>query len=162
MFVINCSPLKVTIDYDKEVSFDNYSSFKIMKHKKRKESISWINNSLNLKRTERAIRDHLLSKGFNEVQSGEVDFLVAYHIGEQKKVDVTYYGYSYRRRPYPGGGTKEVRKYKEGTLIIDIVDRDSKELIWRGYGDGALRDPNYAEEQIYDAVKAILKSFPPK
>lgn len=159
---VTCSPVKVATDYDSQADFSGYSTFKIMKHKKRAESMSWIKNSLNLRRIDRAIRDQLTKKGFKELETGKADFLVAYHIGEQKKVDVTYYGYSYRHRPYPGMGSREVRKYKEGTVIIDIVDAATKELAWRGIGESALRDPGYAEEQINDAVKAILDRFPPE
>ena len=63
---------------------------------------------------------------------------MTYHVGAQDKVDVQSWGYGYGYGPgryhgtWGGGGGIETYNYTEGTLIIDIVDASSKQLVWRG------------------------------
>jgi hypothetical protein len=165
LFIIlftSCSALKIYTDYDTQIEFAKYTTFKIMKHQKQKESLSWVKNTLNLRRMEKAIENHLKTNGYVHLEEGNADFLVAYHIAEKDIVDVTHFGYNYRFRSYPAITGREFRKYKEGTLIIDIVDNKLKELVWRGWIERALRNPELAEDQINKAVSAILAEFPPK
>ena len=76
------------------------------------------------------------------------------------------YGYGYGRYGRPMGGYSETRvsEYTQGTLIIDIVDAASNELVWRGSTEGRVREkktPEEREKRIRDAVAAILAEFPP-
>ena len=51
-----------------------------------------------------------------------------------------------------------------GTLVVDVFDAATGELIWRGWVDNALIDPyRGVEEQEYlnELVAEILKDFPP-
>jgi hypothetical protein len=61
-----------------------------------------------------------------------------------------------------GYTTYNVQNYKDGSLIIDIVDAKSKNLIWEGIGneeiDKPLKDPDTA---IPAAVASILAKYPP-
>lgn len=52
-----------------------------------------------------------------------------------------------------------------GTLVIDILDRETHELLWRGSAEGALIDTRRSDqrqEQLDDIVREILSRFPPK
>ena len=51
-------------------------------------------------------------------------------------------------------------RYKEGTLVIDIVDSKSKELVWRGTGTDVLNRSAPAKDLVA-AVEKILEEFPP-
>jgi hypothetical protein len=88
---------------------------------------------------------------------------VAFHGGADQKLDVRttydYYGYRWR---VPVGRT-EVRQYTEGTLIIDIVDGDQNELVWRGIGVVEVHadSPEEIAEQVNQVVTDVLKVFPP-
>ena len=58
-----------------------------------------------------------------------------------------------------------VREYDEGTLIIDIVDAGSNELVWRGAAQGEVNlaaSPQEREQRAQDAVQRILEDFPPQ
>lgn len=77
-----------------------------------------------------------------------------------------YYGY---RNPYYGGmggyGTAyetQVTQYTEGTLNIDVVDAQSRKIVWEGTAVGRITDEvlNNLEEKIDGAVKIIFKEFP--
>jgi hypothetical protein len=53
-------------------------------------------------------------------------------------------------------------QYREGTLIIDLMDASNKNLLWRGWGTSVIDGPiDLTEKQINDAVTKILKAFPP-
>jgi hypothetical protein len=52
-----------------------------------------------------------------------------------------------------------------GTLVIDILDTESHELLWRGSAEGALLDPrrsDQSQEEIDLIVREVLKKFPQK
>ena len=67
------------------------------------------------------------------------DFRVAVHFGSREKVQVTDWGYGYApSRRYYGGGGVDVYTYTEGTLILDVVDATSEQLLWRGSATGAV------------------------
>lgn len=58
---------------------------------------------------------------------------------------------------YPGGPTA-------GTLVLDVFDGSTGELIWRGWAERALAELAYAgdeQEFLNETVAKILKSFPP-
>ena len=67
---------------------------------------------------------------------------------------VGWYGHTYRARP------AHVHWYKEGTLVIDIVDRRGRQLVWRGVGVGAMRDMRPGND-LKAAVREVLARFPP-
>ena len=102
-------------------------------------------------------------------QSENPALLIVYHTGLKDKIDVTSRGYGYRpgyygRGHYGGGygaGGLDVRTYKEGTLILDIVDPETMQLIWRGWAVDALNDLENASMYINKAVREILARFPP-
>jgi Domain of unknown function (DUF4136) len=57
----------------------------------------------------------------------------------------------------------DVYQYREGTLIIDLMDAKNNNLIWRGWGTSVLNsnDIDLTEAEISEAVYKILKEFPP-
>jgi hypothetical protein len=50
--------------------------------------------------------------------------------------------------------------FTEGTLIIDITDSKTKELVWRGTVSGNVDNVGDLEKQIRKGIKAILKKYP--
>jgi len=104
----------------------------------------------------------LVEKGFTPVRPGiDPDFLIAYHTVVRDQADVVppLYGVGWRGHVYrtsPG----YVRWYKEGTLVIDIVDTADNQLVWRGVGVGAMRDM-HPGTPMTEAVQEILEQFPP-
>lgn len=111
-----------------------------------------------------AIERELAAKGYNRTATdGDVDFRVAFHGGTNQKLDVRttydYYGYRWR---VPVERT-DIREYTEGTLIVDIVDGERNELVWRGTGVAEVRaeSPEEITQQVSAVVAEILKNFPP-
>lgn len=51
-----------------------------------------------------------------------------------------------------------------GTLVVDVLNASTGELIWRGWADRALAfapDPEELMSLVDDAVREIMKDFPP-
>lgn len=66
-----------------------------------------------------------------------------------------YYAYG---APFSYAGTAVTKEhYKEGTLIIDLIDRRSKQLVWRGFGVGEThRDKQKDIDDLPKVVAGIL------
>ncbi len=113
----------------------------------------------------------LAEKGFELIESGEPDFVILLWGGAKEKMQVTdtggYRGYGWYDPwwgPYGSGGSTHVSYYEEGSLVIDIVDWQEKELSWRGMGTKTLKEYSSQEEQqiaIDEVVAKILADFPP-
>jgi hypothetical protein len=61
--------------------------------------------------------------------------------------------------------SSDVRHYKEGTIVLEIVDGRSNQLVWQAVAEGALTGldhPEEAEAQVGKAVKDLLDRFPPR
>jgi len=122
----------------------------------------------------RALRADL-RQGFEKlgyaINDSTPDFCVAYYASTNQQFDVmTYdYGYSFRPRWWRGWGPHYrsamyepmVTQYTQGTVIVDVFDPKSKELLWRGQGVAAVSDnqEQYVQE-LQTTVAAILAKFP--
>jgi hypothetical protein len=123
-------------------------------------------NDLLDKRIRAAVDDALAGKGLVPSKNTP-DLLVVYHVGVQDKVQVTDWGYRYSDYYWGWGGREiDVYNYKEGTLIIDLIDAKTKNMVWRGAGTKPLDDgnptPEKQEKNIRNAVGAIMEKYPPK
>lgn len=157
-----CSSMRVSINYDQEVNFARYKTFGWIKKKPKLPPKKALRRSLVEKRVKSAVERELLAKGYQKAIGDKPDFLIAFHIGAQDKVDVTYYGYRYGPRGRWWGRAVEVERYKEGTLILDFVDPELHQLVWRGTAVGAIHYPETVGEKMDQAVEKILSKFPPQ
>lgn len=156
----SCSSISVNTDYDQEADFSAYKTFAWIPQRKGIAA----RNPLADKRIKKAVNDELIAKGYAGDASSP-DLLLVYHAGMRNKVDVTSWGYGYGRYwRYPGGGVS-VYQYQEGTLVLDIVDAQKKELVWRGVAQKALSETSSVEkreENLKKIVAKLLKNFPPQ
>jgi hypothetical protein len=162
LLFFSCSSIKVMTDYDRQADFTKYKTYQWFDAKDKAAKAGEMSNTLTAKRIHRAVETELGAKGYDQV-SLDPDFYVIFHTEVKDRVDVDEYGYTYGpwARPVPGYRREiDVNYYQEGTLILDIIDADSKELAWRGWGTGVV-DPQSAEKKINEAAKKILANFPP-
>ena len=74
-------------------------------------------------------------------------------------------GGGWRWRGFGGFGesTTTEQDYKEGTLVIDLFDGKTKQLIWRGSTESVLSDKAEKNEKNLDkGVAKMFKNFPPE
>ena len=153
--VMNCSSSNVTTDYDRDANFAQYKTYDWVPNPREENRRSFLD-----KRVKTGVDRELGAKGFQQTNESP-DLLIAYHSGVKDKVDVTRYGYRYGYRGRRWGTAVDVRHYKEGTLILDIIDAKSKDLLWRGAATDVV-DRDERAEQIENAIKALIERFPPK
>jgi hypothetical protein len=163
-----CSGITVKTDYDPSADFSNARSYAWFDERSGVQGDRPDVSSLLDRRVRSSVDAELGQKGIEKVDRDAAKVLVSYHLGVESKLDVntmnTGYGYG-RYGHYSGvGTTTTVTEYQEGTLLIDVIDPASKELIWRGSGQARVRDwgtPEDREKRISEAVHEILESFPP-
>lgn len=126
-------------------------------------------------------------KGYT-LSTANPDFQVAYYAGTKEKMDTTYWnpgpgwrygyrGFGFRRSrfasawpwygagyglgAFPYGANVQVQDYTQGTVIVDVIDPQTMELIWRGQGVANVSDdPGTYAKDLAESVSAILKKFP--
>jgi hypothetical protein len=159
-----CSSYQVTYDYDVTASFARYKTFDYYTSKKGTGGTTTLMD----KRVRAAVEKELQAKGFAMETKADPDFLVTYYpIVQNRKVRTNVrVGTGWGYRPFYGSvSTSQVRHYKEGTIVIEIVDFKTNQLIWQGSAAGALsglNSPEDADEVVSKAVRDILAKFPPK
>jgi len=68
-----------------------------------------------------------------------------------------YYGAPFA---YYGGINVDQEHYKEGTIIIDLIDVRTKRVVWRGFGVGELHhNPQKDIEDLPKAIQGILSQL---
>ncbi len=167
--LVSCSSVRVVSDYDKKADFNSYKTYAFYKTGIDKAHIS----DLDKKRILRAIEAELSSRGF--VKSDEPDVLISIFTKERERVDVyNNYGWGWGGfyNPYVWGpgwgwgwGGNNVSTSTEGSLYIDVIDANKKELVWQGRGVGTLSSTKSVEKKearINEFVSQILEEYPPQ
>jgi len=160
--VASCSTVRVAADYDTAVDFSQYKTYAFYKKGIDKVDIS----DLDKRRILRAIEAEFEAKGMTK--SENPDLIVSIFAKSTKRVDVYegynnyYYGY-WSPWYYGPNYNRQISVYEEGTLFIDFIDNDKKELVWQGIGKGALVIDNAAKKEvrIKEFVSKMLEKYPP-
>ena len=158
----SCDSVRVAADYDRSADFNSYKTFAFFKDGIDKAEIS----DLDKRRILRAIESELLAKGFTK--SKTPDLLVNIFTKERQQVNVYnqnfgMYGWGWGWSPMMGWNQTNVTNSSRGTLFIDLIDANKKELVWQGIGQGYLTtrmDRN--EERIREFVTSIMSKYPPQ
>ena len=169
-----CSSLRVSSDWDTEVDYSKIRSYAWIGQGSGVEGVEGMSSLLD-QRIRRAVQETLSSKGLSEVDRQQADVLVSYHLGIEKKLDVqtVHRGYGYRYGGYgryrgygAGGGYTETRvtEYAEGTFLLDLIDPQKMELIWRGSAQSRISrrtSPEKREQRVREVVERVLAQYPP-
>lgn len=153
-----CSSVYVNTDYDKKANFSQYKTFAYLKSGIDKAEIS----DLDKRRILYSLDEVLTAKGFTK--SDNADILISFFTKERERVD--YYnnvGWTWGWNPWWGFNYNIPSTSTEGTLIIDVIDGKTKELIWQGKGSGYLtQDVDRKDARIKEFVSKILEKYPPQ
>ena len=167
VIIIGCSPVTVKHDFDHEYDFSKLKTYRWQADSEIDKYNTLAKNPFVYKRVQSSVDKVMQEKGFEKVDSGDADLCVVVHAGVKEKMQIHqhsgYYGW-YRPWWGPYGGYTDVSYYDEGTLVIDLVNLETKELAWRGSGTGVVKDYKDSEkmQKDLDAIVAkILANFPP-
>jgi hypothetical protein len=145
---------QVTTDFDHHANFAQYKTYSWKKIKSA--------DPLWKSRIQNAVDEQLMLKGWTPVDSDGDLAIVAIKTTQTQRTLQTFYdgfGGGWRWRGFGGLGeaTTTEQDYKEGTLIIDIYDAKTKQLIWRGSAEDVLS--NNAEKNEKNLDKGVAKMF---
>lgn len=155
---------KIQSNYDRSVDFSRYRTYNIMPSAGRNAEgyETLVGQSIRS-----AVEQEMESRGY--VKDEHPDLLVNFSVTVKQVQKVStvptagppppyyYRGGIYRTWPTYSYDTW-VREYHEGTLLIDIVDAQQKQLVWEAAGSGRLKKP-LTEDIDARASKAVALLF---
>ena len=171
-----CSNFTVQTDYTPEIDFASFKTYSWYSATLRDpKSLDFLGGDIFDKRVRASIDNELQGKGYTLKTEGDVDFKINYDVLTEDRQDVrtynTYGGYApgwghHGAYGYGGMGTTstQVIDYKQGQLIIDIIEPQGEVLIWRGTAEGRLPRNESAEKRetgTQQLIARILSNFPP-
>ena len=161
LFAGKVSAQQVKTDYDRSANFAQYKTYS-WEHVKTQDA-------LDVDRIKSAVNSALVAKGWTQVDSGGDVSVVAMEITRNQQTLNTFYdgfggGWGWRR--FGGGGlgeaTTTTETYKVGTVVIDLFDTKTKQLIWRGAESDTLsNNSNKNIKNLDKGVEKMFKQFPP-
>jgi hypothetical protein len=161
LFAGTASAQEVKTDYDRGANFAQYKTYSWAQVKTK--------DPLDVDRIKNAVNATLAAKGWTKVDSGGDVSIVAMEITRNQQTLNTFYdgfggGWGWRR--FGGGGfgeaTTTTDTYKVGTVVVDLFDTKTKQLIWRGSSSDTLSDNSEKNIKNLDkGVDKMFKQFPP-
>lgn len=159
---------QVKFDYDRSADFSQYKTFSWEKVQTK--------DPLFVDRIKSDVASALAAKGLTEVPSGGDISIMAIQMTQDQQTLNTFYngfgggggGWGWRR--FGGGGfgdfgesTTTTDTYKVGTLVLDLFDTKTKQLIWRGSTSDTLsNNSNKNISNLDKGVEKLFKQFPPE
>ena len=163
-----CSSMPdVMSDWDRQADFSEYRTFAWLEPDSSEDEAYRLPDHLD-RRLRRVVTDVLADKGFEPAPiPPAADLLLTYYISIQKELRVDLVGYSYyggyRYGYWPGStfATARMREYSAGTLVVDIIDRETGQAVWTGVVTGTAQSENPSGDRIQTVMEAMLDEFPP-
>jgi hypothetical protein len=119
-----------------------------------------LQNSITYQAMREELRQALEGRGYTPATGGAADLDVAYYATAQPKLDVQTWNYGYTWRGFPRRAV-DVTQYEQGTVLVDVIDPHTHELLWRGQGVAPVStNPTKYSDELRHAVDAIVKKFP--
>jgi hypothetical protein len=159
VFLAPCWAGSAKSDFDPDVDFLRYKTFAIIGGLDPEHS-GWLDEPEMHERFKNFVSGALETRGLHEVPVGSnATLAVRFWVARREKEDVTVidYGTSYMWGGYPpywtgawGYSYQEyvVNAYAEGTLVVDLIDPNTKDLVWR----------TILKQKIEDRAKAYIEA----
>ena len=150
----------VTTDHDPAYDFSKVKSFAT------KIETSW-GNEIGENRVLSEINAALVAKGWYPLPETHADVVVVLHgAGKTKQTLNTFYssmsGWGYMGWGGMATATTTASEYVQGTLVADIFDAKSKNLVFRGTATDEISDnPEKNRKKIEKLTDKMFKDFPP-
>jgi hypothetical protein len=174
LWLAACARPEVGCDVDPDAPIGVYHTFGILEASPREEVPEDPRFGPLLDRhTEDAIDEALRLRGYQLRTSGPVDFLVAYSneiqrehrtVGSPVSVGLGYGGYVGSGvgigTSWVGPSHATTRTVPKGTLVIDVLEPETRKVVWRGWAKDTLTRSGDPRGEIFEAVSRILAQFP--
>lgn len=111
-----------------------------------------------------AVDAQLATKGLTKTDSDKADLYIGYQIAVDQERQWNAYGMGGGLR-WGGMASATSSTISNGTLVVDMYDPTSKQLVWTGNATKTL-DPSGNQEKnqknLDKAMQKLLKNYPPK
>ena len=161
LFAGKLSAQQVKTDFDRNANFGQYKTYSWEQVKTK--------DALDVARIKAAVNAALAAKGWTQVDSGGDVSIIAMEMTHDQQTLNTFYdgfggGWGWRR--FGGGGlgeaTTTTETYRVGTVVVDLFDTKTKQLIWRGSSSDTLSNNSDKNIKNLDkGVEKMFKNFPP-
>jgi hypothetical protein len=163
-WLLLCSSLRVfaaniATDYDHAANFSQYKTY------------SWLKvqaaDSLWADRIQQDVDKQLAAKGWTKVESNGNATVTAFQCTHDQQTLQTFYdgfggGWRWRGGGGMGMATTTTDVTKVGTLVVDIFESPTKQLLWRGNAsDNLTGNPEKNSAKLSKDVATMFKHFPP-
>lgn len=149
---------QVKTDYDRDANFSKYKTFSFEKIQTK--------DPLLVDRIKSAVSASLTAKGLSQVDSGgDVSIVAVEMTNTQQTLDTFYNGFGggWRFGGRFGDATTTTETYQVGTLVVDLFDSSTKELLWRGsVSDTLSNNSGNNIKKLDKGVEKMFKKYPPK
>ena len=174
LFAVIATYAQVHVDFDKKVDFKKYKTFKFEPGKViRKLGVQDTDNTFMNQYIDESVTKDLVAKGLSPTND-HPDLVITYLAGAREKREIQnymsnpgffpyagFYGYGMGGWWGPGWNNFWVRNYEEGTVIIDIYDVKTAQLIWRAYAVSSIN--NFNEKRFVEKeIGKSFRHFPPR
>ena len=161
LFATKSSAQQVKTDYDRSANFAQYKTYSWEQVKTK--------DALDVDRVKSAVNAALAAKGWSQVDSGGDVSIIAVETTQEQQSLNTFYdgfggGWGWRRFGVGGFGeaTTTTDTYKVGTLVVDLFETKTKQLLWRGTSSDTLSNNSDKNIKNLDkGVEKMFKHFPP-
>lgn len=160
--VAGCASMSVTTEHSRGVDFSKFETFQ---YQDSDMSVADTSSTAH-KRIVDAIKRQLTANGLTETDS-QPDLFVTYY-GESTGdtvVDSSDLGYAANTQFYRAGNLSQstsIMRFERGTIVVDLWDAPTHELIWRGQVEKSLsRNPDANLAKIDEGIAKMFRSFPP-
>ena len=153
-------------DFTKSYQLQNLKTFEFkQQHRFSRDPLA--DNDIWANDVREAIRNDMSAHGLTEATSGSPDFYVAFYVGLKDRYDINSLGYGlpvFRRGfsnawwGWPRGYDVWAVPYTESTVIIDVIDAHTNQLVWRGYDTDTLNTGN-PDKTLTKAVDKVVARF---
>ena len=146
----------VKVEYDNKVDFSKYKTFAWS------QAQEPVGNAANYIRLTRAVERELLAKGLEKAETGPADVRVRYYAKIEKKLKSSSRQESSSWQPNDLRTMVDISRVDQGTLILELSDGESKDVVWRGINVDVAPRADLVAGAIDTWVKKIVAAYPPK
>jgi hypothetical protein len=112
-----------------------------------------------------SVESQLAAKGLTKTDEDKADLYIGYQASIDQEKQWNAYGMGGGPRWGGGMATATSSNISVGTLVVDMYDPSTKQLVWTGRATKTLSPGNSQEKKQKDLDKAmqkLLKTFPPQ
>jgi len=158
--------LEPTVDYKSDYNFQALESFSLLS-RRRGAASSAIMSAMEMQRVDLAFKQALEKYGLRfEEKAADADILLSWLLITENRTDVRAYNSAAYYQCWgcgPAMSDVSVRQYTQGTLIVDLVDPQLNQSIWRSVVQSRLnnRPALEGQQQRFNQVaERLLEGFP--